>query len=832
MGDLYHEALTAFAGEARSNFLICSSAGYEDDPTGKNLPYDSVFNNVAVRYPNDHVISVEGCSNREDYNRTLLPINLGGTVTAPGFAMPYDGTSFSAPMVASLITYLWSLEPNLGWETIKTLVTQAPYSVPMLSGLPPRIDAYAAVLGLDNFPTIGFEIQTGLVDVDDGTPDGQTRADPFGGAEFAQIDTPDGRRGDSIVSMRDLRTWRDAFVQVQTAGPLTDRDLDGSDLHFKKDLNFDGVIGSSKVNPAHAYAWTEPTSYDHVPPHENAFPRYDFNGDGMIDMEYRKVNGLDRRDVDLLVDSLIWQAAETNGYREGVYADPDKEGASVAGDTWHPARYALANRDASWPGVAPELAALPDYLHSCDLHLQLDFSAVDAAVSSFEVTVAAELPPDGADNNGEDGVDEPFEQVLARVATFDRQSAMPVVVTLPLWTGNVRVSWRGIGGSAPEGKQDLSGLKFGADIPVYVPGNWHVTALDWPGRIVRTVNGTPVRAGLPDEEAGTLLFQRALDGKATGWQPSVQFGPVQTGDTGYPLGEIPLEMEVIAGRPCVLALEKVGSEWRLRFFRATSATGDAWDTGTVIAANDFQSYALSDAHLAPVGGGAGVCYLSLDGFDNFDQLVSIRYVYSADGTSWGSPVVAYSEASEDILLHKVYGLTGVGDSPGIVYEFGELPAEIRYLASSDPGGGSWNAPVVIDQDFIPGEITTVGGVPAVLGVHAADQTQLVYRRANDALGTSWGVPVTVHTDPSSFNTLSRGYSLAVIGGRPAVAFAGAARTKVQYVRAADAAGTQWPNPDLILDTGVQLRDFSLSDVAGRPALGFTDNGSGKLAIFW
>jgi hypothetical protein len=120
----------------------------------------------------------------------------------------------------------------------------------------------------------------------------------------------------------------------------------------------------------------------------------------------------------------------------------------------------------------------------------------------------------------------------------------------------------------------------------------------------------------------------------------------------------------------------------------------------------------------------------------------------------------------------------------------------------------------------------------VLGVFDADTTQLVYRRANDALGTSWGAPIIVHTDPGGFDSISRGYSLAVVGGRPAVAMAGASRTHVLYVRSADAQGAQWPNPEVVLDTGLELRDFSLTDVGGRPAFGFSDNGNGKLAIFW
>ena len=92
-------------------------------------------------------------------------------------------------------------------------------------------------------------------------------------------------------------------------------------------------------------------------------------------------------------------------------------------------------------------------------------------------------------------------------------------------------------------------------------------------------------------------------------------------------------------------------------------------------------------------------------------------------------------------------------------------------------------------------------------------------------------------DPAAYATDGRA-SLAVVGGRPAVAYGGtytAETTELRYVRALDAAGPLWPTEPEIVDpaaTGHSIGRFSLMESAGQPLFGFWSIETGaNIAIF-
>ena len=60
-----------------------------------------------------------------------------------------SGTSMAAPQVAGLATYVWSLDSNLQADQVMQILTDTANTIP---GGPPIIDAYAAVLTVDNPP--------------------------------------------------------------------------------------------------------------------------------------------------------------------------------------------------------------------------------------------------------------------------------------------------------------------------------------------------------------------------------------------------------------------------------------------------------------------------------------------------------------------------------------------------------------------------------------------------------------------------------------------------------------------------------------------------------
>src|SRR5262249_37360227 len=143
----------------------------------------------------------------------------------------------------------------------------------------PRLDAFASMIS-------GAGAAKRLVDVGDESKDGNRRIIRERAADGTITEKPDetftrvpGEESapDGFVDMRDLRRFRDAYLQSCLASlgdsqcPATgDIRLDGADDHPKKDLNFDRCVDVEPANPHHCDA------------REVNFPRFDFNGDFKI----------------------------------------------------------------------------------------------------------------------------------------------------------------------------------------------------------------------------------------------------------------------------------------------------------------------------------------------------------------------------------------------------------------------------------------------------------------------------------------------------------------------------------------------------------------------
>ena len=216
--------------------------------------------------------------------------NLGGDISAPGssvlstswrssvpttFYETMSGTSMASPHVTGLISYLFSVDPTLVASEIVDLLDAN--AVAVAGGASPRIDAFATVMDIDRVQG-GDAVLRMLLDIDDGTPDGNQRilippTTPT--TDFVGEDADgDGGIGDGAVDMADFRRWRDWLLQVENAAGLT---LDGSAGHPKKDVNGNGSVGSAAQ--------------------ENLYPRGDFNGDGQLSRAAtRFVPGSGRRD--------------------------------------------------------------------------------------------------------------------------------------------------------------------------------------------------------------------------------------------------------------------------------------------------------------------------------------------------------------------------------------------------------------------------------------------------------------------------------------------------------------------------------------------------------
>ena len=121
------------------------------------------------------------------------------------------------------------------------------------------IDAWASTMNIDRIQG-NNNIRRMLLDIDDGTLDGNQRINYTTGADYTDEDADnDGGIGDGNIDMSDFRRWRDWLLYTEGHSDLL---LDGSTSQLKKDIN-----GNKKVE---------------APDEENIYPRGDFNGDGQL----------------------------------------------------------------------------------------------------------------------------------------------------------------------------------------------------------------------------------------------------------------------------------------------------------------------------------------------------------------------------------------------------------------------------------------------------------------------------------------------------------------------------------------------------------------------
>jgi subtilisin family serine protease len=257
--------------------LIVSGAGNESDSASGPLPaqWASPMNYAALVRGARNIIVV-GALERRPSDPAGAGRWLGSNVSADQIWAPgskvlvanrtaFDtasGTSLAAPLVAGLAGYLYTLAPALPRPT---LTDNAVYDLLKGTGRTTAetfggrgVDAFAAAMGVDRVLGTDRALRM-LLDVDDGTVDGNQRVSAAGAQDTREDADGDRGAGDGRIDMRDFRRWRDWLLAAEGKGA----GLDGSERHPKMDLNGNGRWAADGDD-------------------ENLYPRGDFNGDGRL----------------------------------------------------------------------------------------------------------------------------------------------------------------------------------------------------------------------------------------------------------------------------------------------------------------------------------------------------------------------------------------------------------------------------------------------------------------------------------------------------------------------------------------------------------------------
>ncbi|MCB1188337.1 hypothetical protein KDL29_14325 [bacterium] len=318
----------------------------------------------------------------------------------------------------------------------------------------------------------------------------------------------------------------------------------------------------------------------------------------------------------------------------------------------------------------------------------------------------------------------------------------------------------------------------------------------------------------PDDDG--LFYSRALDDGGRLWGE-----PVKLADNNN-YGDY-FDLAVIAGNPAI-AWYKFSAN-KVFYRRASSSTGQTlsdwnnpgFEISGVLSVSD-------EVRLMEVSGNPAVIWT--DGSD-------IKYVRATGGSGTGDFAGDWTDAPFNIVAASSIGsrpdFAMIAGNPAIAY-WNFSTNEACYVRATSASGSSaldWPAtPVVVDgSDTCTGRVNLlqVNGAPAISFFDSADDSDIHYTRATTATGTDtadWPVAVSVNHGFGSGNTW---HDMAIISGRPAIAYAdyrsGAATS---YRRANDANGSSWGDP-MRVGSNIDYNDsmyerVDLEDLNGFPVV--------------
>lgn len=320
------------------------------------------------------------------------------------------------------------------------------------------------------------------------------------------------------------------------------------------------------------------------------------------------------------------------------------------------------------------------------------------------------------------------------------------------------------------------------------------------GLALADVEGFPCIA-FPDDIGSNLKFSYNSADDGTGTWTTVN---AVTGVINAQL----VSLAEVDGRPAIAFIETSGD---LTYVRASNATGSSWGAAVTVATPD-DAYGPS---LLVVDGRPAIAYYNV----TTNEVCYVRASDSTGGT-WGTPVVIEAVGAVTVLARV--SLAIVNGRPAVAYR-AETGAELKYARASDASGTAWGAAVVVDSDAADtgnyASLVVVSGKPAV-AYYDGTNGNLLYIRSLDENGAAWASNATT---VASTGTVGLFCTMAVVSGRPAIAYYDMTNTQLMFVRASDATGTAWDTPAVIDTTGDVGEWAALAIIDGNPAVAYLDD---------
>ena len=231
-------------------------------------------------------------------------------------------------------------------------------------------------------------------------------------------------------------------------------------------------------------------------------------------------------------------------------------------------------------------------------------------------------------------------------------------------------------------------------------------------------------------------------------------------------------------------------------------------------------------HMAIIAGRPAIAYTDFGTSEMADGDLTYVIADDAFGTTWGDPVVVDSDGDtgHDPSLVLVNG------NPAIAYQKFD-DEKLLYVRASDNTGSAWGSPLDVDSSVGAGNfphMLLVNELPAILHYYWPFDgvAELRYTQATEVNGATWGAPFAV-AELANPDDISDNWSMAIVGGNPAVSYADENMGPLSFRRASDVNGTAWDPAVPVANGGIQWNSL-LAGVDGIPCISYYDSSIGEL----